>query len=241
MLFWLKYIRRIILMVATVFAIGLYFYVTMVVTFPNLQIIRLTQVYAFSALGFLYLSLIVSPLYAAFPKLPLKPIASKTKQAFGLTAWGFAGLHAYFAFFKTLGGFKGFWYLSGSIQIAILLSSFALTILTIMAVTSPSFMHKALGNYWKKLHRFVYLAGLAIIVHFLMIGSHFFDTYKVLPTIVLSLILILIALELLRLYRYILKKYESFPRAILATIIVIIWGLVSYYTLISPLFGIHSH
>ena len=147
MLFWLKNIRKIILVVASILAICLYFYVTSHVNFPALQIIRLTQVYAFSALGFLYLSLIVPPLYSAFPWLPLKAIATKTKQAFGLSAWGFAELHAYFAFFKTLGGFKGFWFLSGSIQIAILLSSFALTILTIMAATSPSFMHKALGKY----------------------------------------------------------------------------------------------
>jgi sulfoxide reductase heme-binding subunit YedZ len=41
----------------------------------------------------------------------------------------------------------------------------ALVILLLLAVTSTKNMMKRLGRNWKRLHRFVYLAALAMIAH----------------------------------------------------------------------------
>ena len=43
----------------------------------------------------------------------------------------------------------------------------ALVILTVLAITSPQAMVRRLGKRWQKIHRFVYLAAVLGIVHFL--------------------------------------------------------------------------
>jgi len=45
----------------------------------------------------------------------------------------------------------------------------AYVILFTLGVTSPKFMVRKLGRYWKRLHRLVYVAGVLAIVHLLWI------------------------------------------------------------------------
>jgi sulfoxide reductase heme-binding subunit YedZ len=42
----------------------------------------------------------------------------------------------------------------------------AYSIVFALAVTSPKFAKKRLGKNWKKLHRYIYLAGVAAIIHY---------------------------------------------------------------------------
>lgn len=42
----------------------------------------------------------------------------------------------------------------------------AYTIVLALAITSPNSMKKRMGRHWKKLHRFIYIAALAAMIHY---------------------------------------------------------------------------
>jgi sulfoxide reductase heme-binding subunit YedZ len=53
-------------------------------------------------------------------------------------------------------------------KLFILLGLGAFTILLLMAITSFKVTKIKLGKYWKRLHRFVYLAAVIIVIHFIL-------------------------------------------------------------------------
>lgn len=42
-------------------------------------------------------------------------------------------------------------------------------VLLLLAITSPNSIKKWVGRYWKKLHQFVYLIGLLVLLHYFML------------------------------------------------------------------------
>ncbi len=210
MLFWIKYIRYIILSTSMLLA-GAIFYFTIIGSENiSLAYIKLVQIYALCAVVYLYFALLASPLYKTFPLLPLKAVYIKARKAIGVSAFLFALLHAEFAFFKILGGLQGIQVLEGRVVIAISLGNASLFILGIMAVTSLDALIKKLGRYWKPLHRLVYFAGILTIAHALMLGSHFTDISRAIPKIFFTALLILLSLETARIYSF-LKKHIQKP------------------------------
>lgn len=174
----------------------------------SLQIIRLEQIYGFVAVALIYLALLISPLTIVFARIPRKREIIHTRRAIGVSGFYFATLHTLIAFFGQLGGFGGIKYLTATYQISLLLGSLALVILLYMALTSFDKIIAGMSyRRWKFTHRFIYLAGLMIIVHLALIGSHFIDVSP-LGVVIYVAIGLLLALEALRI-RLALKQWRT--------------------------------
>src|SRR5882672_10534426 len=169
----MKYIRHIILLTTILFAGGIYLYWSAMIPSGILQITKLDQTYALFAVVLLYLALILGPLYKTFPSLPYPSLVLKTRRPLGVSAFLYAFLHTCFSFFGLLGGFPGIPFLDDRYLLAISMSFVALLILGLLAITSFDYFLVAMGKKWKLLQRFVYLAGLLIVMHALMLGSDF--------------------------------------------------------------------
>lgn len=201
-------IRFYVLLTSSMVAGGIYFWAVTSFQGEGFQIINLTQTYALTSVIYLYFALLASPLVRFFPGLPFRAKYIQARRAIGVSAFFFGAVHAYFAFFGELGGFEGLQFLNSTYLIAITLSTAALTILTLMALTSFDFMIDKLGyKRWKFLHRFVYLAGLFIIIHALMLGSTFTDLSTAIPVIFGIALVFLLLLESVRFYKYLLQKF----------------------------------
>jgi DMSO/TMAO reductase YedYZ heme-binding membrane subunit len=207
----LSYIRRLVFVFSFAVAVAILLIVRTTIESPDLQLIRLTEMFAFTAVIYLYISLLASPLYAVFPKAPLRVLYVKARKAIGVSAFFFALIHGSLAFNGLLGGFAGLLYLPTKYLIAISLSAIALFILSVMALTSLRYFIVRLGPWWKPLHRFVYVAGVLIIVHTLLIGPHFQDFSKPTAQISFTLLFILLALEAIRFSRYFISKFRAPP------------------------------
>ncbi|MDP2671499.1 MAG: ferric reductase-like transmembrane domain-containing protein [bacterium] len=102
--------------------------------------------------------------------------------------------------------FPGIALLSERYQIALVFSSIAFVILSLMALTSLEYFVIKLGRKWKILHRFVYLAALAIVIHALLIGSHFTNLNGTVPWVSFLALAFLLVLETIRFYKFLVKK-----------------------------------
>lgn len=202
----------------------------------NVQQIRLTQAYALTAVTFLYLTLLAGPLVYAFPNLPFMEGYKHARRALGVSAFYFAALHASISFFGLLGGFEGLLFLSDRYILNVLLGFSALVILGALALTSfDALIKKMTFHRWKLLQRLVYIAAIFILIHALMLGSHFKTFSEYIPQIFFAALTFLFFLEALRLDAFLQKKYASLPNFGLATTLVI-GGILMFYTLsiVSP-------
>lgn len=214
----LKNIRFYVLVASLLLSCTIYGWVANNIPAGSLPIIRLTQLYAFTALAFLYLTLLIGPAIYTFRFLPWRGPLFRARRALGVSAFCFACLHAYFAFFKQLGGFAGLGFLDSKYLWAISLSFTALVILGLMAATSFDRIVKLLTfRRWKLLHRFVYLAGFFILIHALLLGTHFSDLASLIPQIIFIALAFLLFLEARRLDAYLEKKMPAAPRFGLTT------------------------
>lgn len=176
--------------------------------FSSWNVTQLTQTYALTAATFLYLTLLAGPLCYQFKFLPFRGQYIKARRAIGVSAFYFSLLHAYFAFFKELGGFSSLGTLPGKYIIAISLSFTSLIILTLMALTAMDFMIERMGfKKWKFLHRFIYLVGIFILIHALLIGSHF-QNLGIIPIVSAVAIAFLLILEIPRVINSLFPKQK---------------------------------
>jgi DMSO/TMAO reductase YedYZ heme-binding membrane subunit len=235
-----KYVRYYVFGFSILLAIALFVYIWMTVPSESLRVIKLTRLYAFSALIYLYLALFISPWFSLFPNFPYRGLMVKARRALGNSAFLFALLHASFAFFGQLGGFGGLFFLSSKYLIAISLSFTALLILALMASTSFDFMVNRLGRRWKMIHRLVYLAAIYVIIHALMLGTHFSDLNDLIPQISFALLTLLLLLEAIRLDKYFTSRYQFTPRLGLSVVVVAILLTGSYFYLLLPKTGTTS-
>lgn len=116
------------------------------------------------AVVFLLLSLACTPI-----KLFLKAnLIGRLRKPLGLYAALYAGLH--FLTFAVWDYGLDFTLIGNEIRQRpfILIGAAALLILIILAATSFRALQKKLGKAWVGLHRLVYLAGLLVVVHYLL-------------------------------------------------------------------------
>lgn len=104
-------------------------------------------------------------LLACLTMTPLKTYfgwssAVKLRKSAGLWAFGFASLHVLFYIRDA----KLDW-LSTSMPLHLALGLAGVIILTALTVTSNRWSMQQLGRNWKRLHRFVYLAGITVVTH----------------------------------------------------------------------------
>lgn len=208
MQFWLKNIRKITLILALAVSILIYAHYSNI-PIQDLKNIKLNEAYGFASLILLYISLLLSPLYKTFPLLPFKAILLHARRAIGVSAFYFAWLHLYFAFFKLLGGFSGLGFLDHRYQIALLYGLIGVLIMTAMAATSFDLMVRVLGKYWKYLHRLIYAGAILILLHVVLLGSHYLNLATPIAQITLFAVLLLLLLEAIRFDRYVTSKFPA--------------------------------
>lgn len=198
-------IRFYVLVFALLWAIGIYIYSFNTVAVNQLLIIKLTRLYALTAISFLYVALLIGPVVHVFAWLPYKAKLIHARRGIGVSAFFFSLLHASLAFFGQLGGFAGLPYLPGKYLLAISLSATALLILSMMAATSFDYMVKKLTyRWWKFLHRFVYLAGFLIVVHALLIGTDFANRLSPVSIVSSILLVVLLVVEAIAWSKYLI-------------------------------------
>lgn len=140
----------------------------------KLYFIQLEQAYGFLAVGFLYITLIMSPVQKIIGQPEWMKNVVFARRATGVSVFYFALLHACVSLFGQIGGWGGLVSLPSRFVWALAFSATALAILCILTFTSFDKVLVRMGfPRWKKLQRLVYLCGILIIVHVWMIGAHF--------------------------------------------------------------------
>ncbi|HSX18543.1 MAG TPA: ferric reductase-like transmembrane domain-containing protein [Candidatus Saccharimonadales bacterium] len=213
------------------FSLSLFFYFWVGRTIPDgsLRPIRLGEFYALTAAVYLYVVLLIGPAVYSFKFLPWRGQIFKARRALGISVFYFGLLHAYIEFFQQLGGFSGLGFLDNKYLLAITLSSSALFILSLMAATSFDFMVRKLTfTKWKILHRFVYLAAIFILIHALLLGTHFTDLSTLIPQIFFGAIAVLLILEANRFDAFLAGKFVNLPKFGL-TLTVVIVAITTYF------------
>jgi DMSO/TMAO reductase YedYZ heme-binding membrane subunit len=193
------------------------------------NVVKLTQIYALLAVTYLWLALMATPITRYFPTLPGKGKYIHARRAIGVSAWIFAVLHWYWAFFGELGGLSGLLLLALPARGAIAAGSIALCIMTAMAATSTDWAIEKMGfERWKKLHKLVYLAGILVVVHAMMLGSHFSQLNTLIPMVIVGAGGVLGILEATRLGKFMTEKITGWPTWVS---ILGVWGLMASVTL----------
>jgi len=114
------------------------------------------------ALRFLCITLVITPLQTMTKWRGM----ADYRQLFGLYAFFYATLHvlAYLLIDHAL-----VWHMIGTDIIEspyIWFGVLAYVIVFLLALTSPKWAKKRMGKNWKKLHRFIYLAAVAAVIHY---------------------------------------------------------------------------
>lgn len=234
----MKYFRNIrfyVLLLSLTLSILIFFWVKANFIGNNIQITIITQIYALTAIIYLYLALLAGPLNYNFRWIPYRTKFVKARRAIGVSAFYFALLHSSSAFFLQLGGFEGLFYLSDRYLIAISFSFTALLIFLAMAITASDRMVERLTfKRWKMLHRLVYVAAIFIIIHALMLGSHFQDLSNIIPQIFFVAIGFLLILEALRFDYFLNKKFPILPRQGITLVSILIFLVFIFFRYIIP-------
>lgn len=178
--YWAGGIRLYIGLAAVLATFDLWWWAAAAYGGSELFAIRLEEVYAWLALGLLATAVAIGPLYGALPKLPGNAMMRDARRLFGVsTAW-FASLHtgiAYVALFKAANPLD----LPIVYQRAFAIGAVALLILLAMAFTSFDKAFYGMGKWWFRLHRFVYLAVICVLLHTFMIGTGGTDLTSLAP------------------------------------------------------------
>lgn len=204
-------IRFYILLFSFIFSNLVYIWSVTTIPTPDLSTIRITQIYALTAFTFLYLALLAGPFCYTFKKFSFKPQCLKARRALGVSAFYFALLHSCFAFFGQLGGFAGLQFLSDTYLLAITFSFLGLCVLFLMTITSTDKVIRVMTvKKWKLLHRLIYIASILILIHALMLGSHFSNLNSSIPRIIFIAVVFLLLLESQRLDHFLSKKLSTF-------------------------------
>ena len=188
-----------ILAVAVTVSVNIAGFVQLEIPGGSLQTIRIEQIYGFVSLALLYIAILASPLTKVFPRLPGKEAYLHARRAIGVSAFYYACLHAYITFFDQLNGFGGITYLNHRYGISLLGGVFTLGVLCIMAGTSFDWVVDRMGyKHWKLLHRLVYLASWAVLLHVILIGPHYDKGLSLLGILTYAAGAFLVILEVLR-------------------------------------------
>jgi len=178
----------------------------------SLQTIRIEQTFAFISFLLLYLAVLASPFTKVFPKLGINVFYLHARRAIGVLSFYYAFLHVYISFFSQLNGFDGLRFLNTRYSLSILFGSIALGILAIMTMTSMDWVVRAMHfKNWKLLHRLVYIAGVSILIHVIVIGPHFMSI-SVLGIITYAALAFLGILEILRIHKAVTTPNQTKER-----------------------------
>ena len=129
----------------------------------------LIQISGYSAVGFLALVLLLNPLIHMFPAIIKLKKLNRYRREIGVACFSFALVHI--ACFVTKHGIpKVFTFMIHPALIPVIFIAFPIFLL--LALTSNNVSIKKLGFMkWKKLHKKVYFAEVAIFFHMFLVGK----------------------------------------------------------------------
>lgn len=215
--------RFYVLALSCIISVAVFCYLRITINDNQLLAIRTQQVFGVLSLACWYLALIISPLGRVMGKQKLTRLAY-ARRAIGVSAFYFAFLHSSIALFGQLGGIGSLGSLPDVFKWALLAGAGALFILGLMAATSFDLIVKKMTyRKWKWLHRFVYFAGVLVILHVWMIGTHMaYAGYQITALVALGLLL---ALEFFSLTRLLNQKYLHLSRSEAGAFYVTLWAV----------------
>jgi hypothetical protein len=215
-------VGKIIIITGIVWAVLVVVYFALNSPIADLRNIRIEQTFALTAFFCLYIALIAN----SFEFL------KKYQKTFILLAFFFGFFHASVAFFFLLGGFAGLGFLSPRFILGISLSLTSLIILLLLVISFidrlPAFFKH---RYWLNI---IYLIGMLISVHALLLGSHFIILSNLIPRIFFVSIGILLLLEARRLDRWMRDKQIPIPTFGLNFVLVLIAVCLFGYYYFNP-------
>jgi len=152
--------------------------------------------YGLLAGGFLYLTLLITPLTLAFPRIPGKETLFLARRGLGLSVLVFSLPHALVSFFGPLRGFEGVPFFDPYTGWALLLGLAALVIVLMLGATAWDGAVRGLGQRrWKRLHRVVYLAGVLVFIHLVLVGPHYTSAHSPWMILTLAAVGVLVVLQ----------------------------------------------
>jgi hypothetical protein len=207
-----KNISSVVILISALWVIGVFTWGYTNFEDQTTRAIRLTQVYGLTAISLLYVTHLLHALKGLGNKY-LNDISSRSLiSAFTASTFGAAVLHSFQAFFFNLGGFEGLSFLSEKYFIAIALGDVTLFALFLIVLSSVTFFSKKKTFLNSKfLYAAFYLGGITILIHILMLGSHFADLSQTIPKIFYFAILILLTLESIRADKWLRPKLKVYP------------------------------
>ena len=205
----------------------------------SLQYTQIEEWYGFASIIFLFLAMLAGPLYRVFPHLPYKKHYFGSLGGLGISAFYFALLHASVSFFYLLYGFPGLPFLQPGDFTSVILGFIALAILAALASTSFTFAMKAMGKWWKFVHRFVYLAALATLAHVALVGNHYENTASGVYLATLASVITLLVLHGIVFQRYLAARYPRTSAYVWTGVMALIGLLLGYGLELLHRFGHH--
>ncbi|NRB06902.1 MAG: sulfite exporter TauE/SafE family protein [Richelia sp.] len=123
------------------------------------------------ALILLFFTLIARPVSGLW-KFPLR-----YRRALGVGAFILSVLHTTHTIEHSLQwNFAAFWFLTPSFQWAMVAGMWGLILMLPGALTSFDSLQKRLGKWWRRLHLLSLPAMVCVVIHAMMIGSHYFGS-----------------------------------------------------------------
>lgn len=193
----------------------------------QLYYIQVEQAFGFLAVGFLYVTLLISPIQKIIGKPEWMKNVVFARRATGVSVLYFALLHAIVSLYGQIGGWDGLALLPDRFMWALVFSATALVILFVLAVTSfDKVLVRMTFPRWKRLQRLVYVSGILIIIHVWMIGAHFST-----PSIQIAgfaALIVLFGLESWRMGGFLVERYQlsSAKKYLLFVVFWVAWVLV---------------
>lgn len=221
-------INAFVVVLSIIVALGIYGYLAATVPGGILLVTKATQYYALAALTFLYAGFVIEPLNELLKLFPINDKFFAFRRGLVIGSLMLALIHSSLGFFGELGGLGGLFFLDNRYLLAIGLAASAELILIISAFAFFDFIRSKVSGFWLQiLTALAYLAGSFILIHALMLGSHFSDLSETIPVICTIALAILLVLEANRVDKLILTRVSHWPKVgALGTVVI---GLVVYY------------
>ncbi len=198
---WTKGVRLYVFATGVVIIIATYFYVLSAYTGTTVRQIRFQQLLSLWSVIYLYLALLIGPVCSLIKNKSVTYPLYDARRMLGINAFIVGLLHGVVALFGQLGGVGSLAVLPDIFKISIAIGALALLILAAMVSTSFDKAIARMGIWWFRLHRLVYIAGVAILVHALLIGTHTKQLGVGVPRITIIMVGILLGLHIVQYVR----------------------------------------
>lgn len=201
----LRFYSLLLTFLVSVFAVCL---LRIQVSSDQLFYMRIEQTFGFLAVIALYFSLIISPIKTIVGEPGWVKNLIQARRGIGVAAAYFAIIHVVTVVWGQFGGLNDLTLLPQEFILPFIFGAIALLIFIEMTISSFDKVIMLIGfPLWKRTHELVYLAGILIILHAWMIGTHLADT--TVQIICFIALVVLFALESWRMARALAKHHAA--------------------------------